>query len=94
MVDRPDLGKYQPSCNLAHGLVNKLAVIVGHCDLLRDEADAGSLREKHLLAIRKIAQQMANDLNQHQCDLEFLASELSKRPAAPVKIDSATSKPA
>jgi hypothetical protein len=32
MVDKPDLGKYQPSCLLAHELVNKLSVVVGYCE--------------------------------------------------------------
>jgi hypothetical protein len=32
----PDAQKYHPSCLLAHELVNKLAVVVGYCDLFEE----------------------------------------------------------
>jgi hypothetical protein len=49
-----------PICLLAHELVNKVSVIVGHCDLLGDlvATDAGSAR--HLKVIRDRAMSMAS----------------------------------
>jgi nitrogen-specific signal transduction histidine kinase len=35
---RPYSQKYHPSCMLAHELVNKLSVVVGYCDLLKNHA--------------------------------------------------------
>jgi len=52
MVDKPDLGKYQPSCLLAHELVNKLSVVVGYCDLLRDHVPDDSPGQVQLRKIR------------------------------------------
>jgi hypothetical protein len=69
MVDKPELGKYQPSCNLAHGLVNKLSAIVGYCDLLKDDAPEDSVYRNRLDSIRIIAKSMAQELQQHECDL-------------------------
>jgi hypothetical protein len=80
MVDKPDLGKYQPSCNLTHGLVNKLSVIVGYCDLLKDDALEDSKCRKRLDAIRSIAKGMADELLGHQCDLEVILREARKKP--------------
>jgi len=89
MVDRPDLSKYQPGCNLAHDLVNKLSVIVGSCDLIKDAAELDPQHLQKLLLIRDIAVRMANELNLHQCEIE-----VAKRP--PVAINSAlpSAKPA
>jgi hypothetical protein len=80
MVDKPDLGKYQPSCNLAHGLVNKLSLIVGYCDLLKDDALEDSKCRKRLDAIRGIAKDMAHELLGHQCELEVILRKASKKP--------------
>ena len=80
MVDKPDLGKYQPSCNLAHGLVNKLSVIVGYCDLAKDDVPEDSKCRKHMEAIRSIAKNMAEELLRHQCDLEVIMRDARKKP--------------
>ena len=45
-----------------HDFVNKLAVIIGHCDLLGDNLKAGSPSTKHVTAIKEIAQGMAAEL--------------------------------
>jgi len=50
-----------------HDFVNKLAVIIGHCDLLGDHLKAGSRSTKHLIAIKEIAQGMAAELAGYQC---------------------------
>ena len=79
-MEKPKLGKYEPSCNLAHGLVNKLSAIVGHCDLLKDQAPEDSECQKRLAAIRSIAKNMADELHGHKCDLEVIAREAMKKP--------------
>jgi len=58
---------YQPACVFAHDLVNKLAVIVGICDLLsaRLGQDVESIRR--LALIRDIASSTAKDLATHPC---------------------------
>jgi len=63
-------GSYQPLCLLSHDLLNQLAVIVGNCDLLSKEAPEGSENARRLLLIRKVAQDMAAQLNQHQCHID------------------------
>jgi hypothetical protein len=78
MVDKPDLGKYQPSCVLAHDLVNKLSVIVGCCDLLKGEAPENSMYEVRLQTIRRISQEMAEYLKTHQCQMELLSREAAR----------------
>jgi hypothetical protein len=66
------VGKYQPSCMLAHELVNQLSVIVGHCDLLEERTPEDSACLERLKAIRDVAKAMAQQLTQHQCDLDAM----------------------
>ena len=72
MRNNPSLGRFQPNCILAHGLINKLSIIVGYCDILHDEVEPGSHCEKKLQLIRETAEGMAELINHHQCDLEDL----------------------
>ncbi len=78
---------YQPSCMLAHDLINRLAVIVGYCDLLAQESPDDSKGSKRLRIMRDIANSAAEELNKHQCRLDALTRigatqnrSLSKRP--------------
>lgn len=64
---------HQPMCMLAHELVNNLAVIVGHCELLGDPDRPDAERTKHLKAIRDTSKGMAEKLHQHQCHLAAIA---------------------
>jgi hypothetical protein len=66
----PRMDTYRPLCVLSHDLVNKLSAIIGHCDLLSKEAEVDSECARRLLLIRQIANSMAEQINQHQCDLE------------------------
>ena len=50
-------------------LVNKLAVIVGHCDLLSEDLKKGSQCAKRVGAIQEISRGMAKELNEYQCRL-------------------------
>lgn len=71
-MEKRNLGKHQPSCILAHDLINKLTVIVGRCDLLKERAPEDSECLKHLALIRDAAKAMAEELNQHQCRLDAM----------------------
>ena len=65
--------KHQPACFLAHVLINKLAVIVGYCDLLIEkvgEQDAECA--KRLRSIHELAKSAAQTLSNHQCELSGL----------------------
>jgi light-regulated signal transduction histidine kinase (bacteriophytochrome) len=53
----------------AHNLINQLAVIVGHCDLLREELEDTHSTE-HVDSIKKTAIQMADGLKEYQRTLE------------------------
>jgi hypothetical protein len=57
----------EPAYLLGHRLIDKLAVIVGNCDLLEARVEAGSEFAKRLALIRDTAKQMANELQQDQC---------------------------
>ena len=52
-----------------HDLVNKLAVIVGHCDLLSDHLKENSQCANRVSAVQEIAREMAKELNEYQCQL-------------------------
>jgi hypothetical protein len=52
--------------SFVHDLVNQLAVIVGHCDLLRDDLTQGSQSAKRVVAIQEIGRGMAQELNEYQ----------------------------
>jgi hypothetical protein len=52
--------------SFVHDLVNQLAVIVGHCDLVSDDLKQGSQAANRLVAIREIGQRMAQELNEYQ----------------------------
>jgi hypothetical protein len=75
-----DVG-YQLTSPLTHDLVNKLAVIVGHCDLLSEHLKAGSPSAKRVGSIQEIARGMAQELNEYQCHLAECArsAEVKKR---------------
>lgn len=56
-----------PLCKLAHDLNNKIAVILGCCDLIGDGIDPGSECAKRLGIIRETARDMARDLRLRSC---------------------------
>ena len=57
------------ACSLACELIDKLTVIVGNCDLLREGMGAGSAEAKRLDSIRSVAKEMAKELGECQCRL-------------------------
>jgi len=68
-MEKSSGGNYQLECPLAHDLLNKLSVIVGHYDLLEEETPGNSALQKRMLLIRSIAKAMAAELGHLQCDL-------------------------
>lgn len=70
---------YELEQPLTHDLVNKLAVIVGHCDLLSDHLKAGSPSAKRVGAIQEIARGMAEELIEYQCRLAECARTAGMR---------------
>lgn len=54
-------------CKLAHNSTNELAVILGCCELLADEAKEGSECAKRLATIRDTVQAMTRELKQTRC---------------------------
>ncbi|HET7891663.1 MAG TPA: hypothetical protein VFL34_09060 [Candidatus Sulfotelmatobacter sp.] len=71
---------YQPSCILAHNLINKLTTILGACELLKDKAEDDVECMRRLLTIQETAKSIATELTQHQCHLDAAArAELMER---------------
>jgi len=64
--------------SLVGDLVNKLAVIVGHCDLLSEHLKEGSQSAKNVGAIHEIAQEMAKELIEYQFLAEWSRSAETK----------------
>ena len=52
--------------SFVHDLIDQLAVIVGHCDLVSDDLRQGSQAANQVLAIREIGQGMVQELNEYQ----------------------------
>jgi len=65
----PNREGYQPDCPLAHDLINKLSVIVGHCDLLVAGVPENSPLFSRMLLVRDLAKSVGAELGQLQCDL-------------------------
>jgi len=56
-------------CMFSHELINKLSVIVGHCDLLQDPGQSEEKRAQHLTRIRAAAVSMAETFQHQQCEV-------------------------
>jgi hypothetical protein len=54
------------TASLVHDVVNKLAIIVGHCDFLTGHLKEGSPCTQRVSAIRGIARETAEELNGYQ----------------------------
>ena len=83
--------KYQPICMLAHDLVNRLSIIVGHCDLIEEEQQDASRRSDSVRTIRDVAKSAAIELADHLCHLDSLAQIRAAQPSSPSKAASSAS---
>lgn len=81
-------GQYQPTCLLAHSLINKLAIVVGRCDLLTQKTPEESECYQRLMSIRELAKSMAEEIKEHQCRFEALNRAADRGTALPCGDDS------
>jgi len=61
-----DKSHHGPECMLAHTLIDRLANLVNYCDLLQEEAEAGSALANRVGIIQRIARGAIEELNEHQ----------------------------
>jgi hypothetical protein len=59
----------EAACLLAHEIIDKLTVIIGNCDLLSANAEAGSECATRLGLIQSAAKEIAKELSDRQCRL-------------------------
>lgn len=61
---------------MAHHLINKLAIIIGHCDLVRERAQSARPPDAQSIAsiaiVRSVATGMVRELKEHGCDLDAI----------------------
>ena len=83
-LDERKRGAIELTRSFVHDLVNQLAVIVGHCDLLSDDLKQGSQSAKRVVAIQEIGRGMAKELNEYQYRLSKSAQSvrMQKRDVA------------
>jgi len=56
-----------PKCDLLHQLINNLTVVLGECELLRDQASEEANRR--LTIVQQRAIYMTELIRQHQCPI-------------------------
>jgi hypothetical protein len=66
-VDQHSVEDSGRHCVLAHDLNNKLAAIVGYCDLMTDDVKEDGVSAKRLVEIRELALSMAKKINGYDC---------------------------
>jgi hypothetical protein len=52
----------RPAQSITHDLINKMSVIIGNCDLLREKMEEGTEQSKRVLTIRAIADEAVKEL--------------------------------
>lgn len=78
--------RHQPTCMLAHDLINKLSVIVGFCDLLSAEVAVGTKDATRLTVIHDIAKAMAKELTDRQCELAAAIRKVEEESVTPTRV--------
>jgi hypothetical protein len=68
-MERSNRGLEERARLLKHELINKVAIIVGNCDLLSIEMKAGAECAKRLDSIRDAAKEMAKEISKPQFPL-------------------------
>jgi hypothetical protein len=64
-------------CLLSHALLNKVSVVIGHCELLQEPDQSPDQIAAHLAEIQIAAKAMAESLRQCQCFLAQTADPTS-----------------
>lgn len=72
-IKQEPLKGHQPSCALAHDMINQLSNIVGNCELLREELPKDAPCLKRLRLIQDVAKSVAEELKSHQRILDRLS---------------------
>lgn len=66
--------RHKPKCLLSHELFNKLSVVIGSCQIVRERMEelkyTDSQCQHHIEVLEKIARAMADDLRKHACELD------------------------
>lgn len=57
---------HQPSCMVAHDMINKFSAIIGQCDLQREKVGPSAEYAGWLSVIRNIAAKAVEELREHQ----------------------------
>jgi len=57
---------HEPTCMIAHEMLNKIADIIGHCDLLNEMIESDSEASHRLKMIRDIAKTCVAELREHE----------------------------
>ena len=63
-------GKAPTRFRFAHELINQLSLIVGHCELLKEDLPQNPKYLHRLSLIQDVARSMCKDLKNHQQELE------------------------
>lgn len=72
-MKKPTGKAVEPSCLLAHNLLNRISVIVSECEFLRMAGvDYNEEMGRRLDVIRETALRMGEELAEHECKLESL----------------------
>lgn len=79
--------KHEPESGLAHDLLNKLSLIIGHCDLLEEQRPADPPLLRHLRIVRDAAQAVSKELILHQRDFRSHAHHGEFRTEKPQSRD-------
>jgi hypothetical protein len=77
---------YQPDCVMFHDFINKLSVIIGSCDVVQEREDCSPECARRIITIRDAAQQMAEELKRHQCQLDSATRTFLRSRENPVTV--------
>jgi signal transduction histidine kinase len=83
----------EANCRLAHDLNNKLAIVLGYCELLMEISPTAPDYVPRLQAIHNAARSMAEALKKHQCELSNLLRQPTRvrQPRHPERVPASQS---
>lgn len=69
---------HAPPCMVAHQMINRLAAIIGYCDLLIETTEKETEHARRLGMIREIAETGVKEMVEHQHQVETEKTEKRK----------------
>lgn len=57
---------HEPACMIAHEMVSKFAIIIGHCDLLGEMLEPNLEASRRVNMIREVARKCVAELREHE----------------------------